>query len=404
MRQEVGKNLVFVLFDGIKNSVFQSQVLAPLMGMLDAHSTIQITLVSFEQKRPSDKDLISIIPAHERLHCVISRRTPFVGKNGLKIASYQFGKLLAITQPDELIARGPLAGFVLLHAMRQLVGWQKRHGNASVAMPKITIQARGLCAEEYRYDRSFKRKSLLKSWLYKIVYGRLESIERDVFGTKFGLKDVVVEAVSPALKDYLIEQFQADPRLITIASKDIPQTLAQPTVVQWRAEVRSQLGIPSDAIVYCYSGSFKPWQCAPQTVQFFVERLRVEPKSFLLVLSGDHEIFAQELVKAQVPTDHFRVLSVKAAELYRYLAAADFGLLFRERDVINWVSRPTKMLEYQAVGLPVLHNNTIAILEKDERNVSSLQLCKRCQISSNISKESCCARSCSVPLSNCVSG
>lgn len=372
MRQEVGKNLVFVLFDGIKNSVFQSQVLAPLMGMLDAHPTMQVTLVSFEQRRPSNKDLVSIIPAHERLHCVISRRLPFIGKNSLKIAAHQFGKLLAIVQPDELMVRGPLAGFVVLYAMQRLVSWHKKHGNLNVAIPKITIQARGLCAEEYRYDRSFKKKSLFKSWLYKIIYARLASIERDVFGTQFSLQNVIIEAVSPALKDYLIEQFQADPHLITIASKDIPQTLAQPTVAQWRAEVRSQLGIPDDAIVYCYSGSFKPWQCAPQTVQFFIERLRVEPKSFLLVLSGDHEIFAQELRKAQVPVDHFCVLSVKAAELYRYLAAADFGLLFRERDVINWVSRPTKMLEYQAVGLPVLHNNTIAMLEKDDNCVQQL--------------------------------
>jgi len=53
--------------------------------------------------------------------------------------------------------------------------------------------------------------------------------------------------------------------------------------------------------------------------------------------------------------------------LYVYLAAADYGLLFRHKDIINWVSRPTKMLEYQAVGLKIIHNNTIEWLSENKK-------------------------------------
>ncbi|MBY0353140.1 hypothetical protein K2W90_02130 [Candidatus Babeliales bacterium] len=365
MKQEAAKNLVFVMYDGIKNSVFQSQVLHPLMRLLEADHQMHITLVSFEHKRPSNQELITIIPAHDRLHFVLSRRLPFVGKVGLRFAAYQFGKLLNVVQPDEIIARGPLSGFVMMQAMRTIMRRQKEQ-HAELAVPNVTVQARGLCAEEYRYDRSFKKSSFLKRLFYKFMYARLDSVERAVFGKKLGFEKIMIEAVSPALKDYLVDRFQADPEKILIASKDIPHVLDQHTVAQWRRDVRHQLGIPDDAVVYCYSGSFKPWQCAPQTVQFFTEQLRTDAKSFLLVLSGDHEIFRKELLKSQVPVNHFVVLSVGATQLYRYLAAADFGLLFREHDVINWVSRPTKMLEYQAVGLPVLHNNTIAWLNNNK--------------------------------------
>jgi len=39
-------------------------------------------------------------------------------------------------------------------------------------------------------------------------------------------------------------------------------------------------------------------------------------------------------------------------------------MLFREQTIVNWTSRPTKLLEYQAVGLEVVHNNTVAYAMK----------------------------------------
>jgi hypothetical protein len=48
--------------------------------------------------------------------------------------------------------------------------------------------------------------------------------------------------------------------------------------------------------------------------------------------------------------------------IYHYLAAADIGIIFRKPHIINWISRPTKILEYQAVGLKIIHNNTVAML------------------------------------------
>jgi hypothetical protein len=68
--------------------------------------------------------------------------------------------------------------------------------------------------------------------------------------------------------------------------------------------------------------------------------------------------------KFQIPVNRYFVLSVEPKKLDRYLCACDSGLLFRDKDIINWVSRPTKMLEYQAAGLQVIHNHTIDWLER----------------------------------------
>jgi len=71
---------------------------------------------------------------------------------------------------------------------------------------------------------------------------------------------------------------------------------------------------------------------------------------------------------SKLPKDSYLLLSVKPNNLHKYLAACDVGLLFREKDIINWVSRPTKMLEYQSVGLKIEHNNTIAWLANQSQN------------------------------------
>ncbi len=46
--------------------------------------------------------------------------------------------------------------------------------------------------------------------------------------------------------------------------------------------------------------------------------------------------------------------SVPNDEVYKYLNAADFGILFRENTVMNNVASPTKFAEYMLCGLPVI--------------------------------------------------
>ncbi len=68
------------------------------------------------------------------------------------------------------------------------------------------------------------------------------------------------------------------------------------------------------------------------------------------------------LIAMNLPEEAYRVLSVPAHDILKYLCVADYGFLLREKHILNWVSRPTKLLEYQSVGITIIHNNTIALL------------------------------------------
>lgn len=354
MYKDSCKQLTFVIYDGIGNSVFGSMVLAPLLEMLKANRNLEITLLSFESKRLSAQTLAKLIPACDNLHMVVKYKPPFVGKRSLWFGVRQLHRLLKKIPCHEIIARGPLAGWIVKRVL----------GKTGNTFP-CTVQARGLCAEEYRFSHIKENESWLKRSCRRWMYNHLKQIELEVYGN--GSKtvssyDVAIEAVSPALKEHLVKNFHADESKVSIATKDLLAAIDAQQVGQWKEELRKKLGIMQDAYVYCYSGSYKPWQCADQTVQFFSQLHDGHEKSFLLILSQDKDAFTRALNRYKIPKNRSLVMSVPHHELVQHLAVADAGLLFRDADVINWVSRPTKMLEYQSVGLKVIHNNTVAWL------------------------------------------
>lgn len=171
-----------------------------------------------------------------------------------------------------------------------------------------------------------------------------------------------IEAVSPALKDYLITTFNSTPTSIIIAQDDIPEPIDSETKKTWRVAMRTQLNIAPTTHVYCYNGSLKPWQCPEETLKFFKQQLVKNNDSFLLMLTQDVQQAQKLITSYHVSKKHYAIYSVKHTDIYRYLAACDTGIIMRTPHIINWVSRPTKILEYKAVNLAIVHNNTVSYL------------------------------------------
>ena len=333
--------MLVVIYDSVFNSVFESQVLRPLLVKLSTNPPLHITLVSFEPDVLRARKTYAT-PPHKRMTLLFLKRLPLVSRATLWLQARQLQRALSGTLFDHTLARGPLAGWIAQH----------------ITTGKLTVQARGLCAQEHRFTHQ-DDKGLWRRLLTAYQVRLLERIERNMYGLAAGATtNVVFEAVSPALKQYLIDHFKTPAANIIIAQNDLLQPVATTTVQEWRAATRELLGIPADAYVYCYSGSIKLWQCFDEALDYFKQQLEPNPKSFLLVLTLDVDSAKKALVQHNI-TAQALCISVSNENLLHYLAAADAGFLLRKPDVINWVSRPTKALEYQAVGLTVIHNNTV---------------------------------------------
>jgi hypothetical protein len=339
------KSVVCVIFDSIQNSVFKSQVLEPLINNYTEHN---ITVVSFERYIPSAEIIKALEQEYTQVKFILYKRLPIITELSLIGPLIKLKKHLKNLPEYILVARGPLAGLISLRIYNKLY------------CTKLIIQARGLLAAEYSYSTQDSKK-LKKLW-HLFRFHDLLSLEKKAYKlNKIKTNNnIKIEAVSNALAEYLETIFNTPRELITIAQHDIPQVIESAQINRWRKETRSELNISESAIVYCYNGSAKAWQCPKQVIEFF--KLQESQDKFLLILTQDANIFSNLLKEAQLESNLYLIKSVEHEQIYKYLAACDIGLIFREAHLLNWISRPTKVLEYKSVGLKIIHNNTVKCL------------------------------------------
>ncbi len=355
--------LIAVIYDGINNSVFESQVLQPLINEKKKEPHRPVWLISFESNVsvPVPECVVA-----NGLHCRLYKKIPFIGRLSVRIAAYQFKKFLSRFERYELLARGPLAGFICLRAANKN------------KCAQITIQARGLLAEEYAYTHkdesnramrflhACRRRQfyMLERWVYGLRVQQHNAMQNNTAQNKIPL---IIQAVSPALGQYLTTTYGTPADSIRIAEHDIPPIIPVDQRNTWRVAMRTQMNIAQQAQVYCYNGSVKPWQFPDGVMQFFNEKYREDPTRILVILTQDIAQFERLVHAFALPAHAYRIYTVPHVRMYEYLSACDVGILFREQTIVNWTSRPTKLLEYRAVGLEVAHNNTVAyVMEKEE--------------------------------------
>ncbi len=343
-------SLVFVLYDGIEHSIFEGQVLDPLLKKLKKNRTLTITLVSFERKFPSEKKIQTLKNRHPRLSLKLFKKTFFLGWPSLAFGSWQLNRYLNPFKTYTLMARGPLAGVIAKNAF-------------TPTCRNIILQARGLLAEEHRFSHA--KCSFLIHWLYELRTQQLTYWERKAYKNKLNI-GFTIQTVSNALKEHLAQQYNLSDNAFENAQlEDMPTVIIPAQRASLRSTFRSKLNIPDDHTVYVYNGSAKPWQCPHETVLFFKQQLKTNTKAFLLILTPDIKLFRKMCKRELLPATTYKIITVSHKNIFSYLCTADYGILLREKNTLNWVSRPTKYLEYKAVGLSIIHNHTVAFIEQD---------------------------------------
>lgn len=340
---------IYVIYDSVENPVFESQVLRPIIEHLTQNPTLSACLISFEKLLPTDQKIDSLKNLHARFTVIFFKKYPFLGAWSLFTAIRILRTFLEKYATYRLQARGPFAGYVCLKAL----SWKH--------CLSLVIQARGLAAAEYEYVHRLHKRQNPSTWLHHLRLRFFNSLERTVYSYKTD-HPFFIEIVSLALQDYLIAHFKADQNRCVIAKTDIPVEIDQKQCLAWHQDIRNLLNIPLQTFVYCYNGSAMHWQCPEETILFFKKQYEADQACLLLILTHDITSFKKLLLKYTIPASAYRLVSVQHQEVYRYLAAADAGIIFREHHLMNWISRPTKALEYWAVRLPIIHNRSVAML------------------------------------------
>lgn len=329
---------IFIIYDGIKNSVFEGQVLTPFKTKAKKNSHQKFLIISFE------KNILNLnFDLPDNLEIIQLKKLPFLGKISLWLSKLKLKSFLKkINSEYSITARGPLAGWIVLNSINKYC-------------KQVIVQARGICVEEYQHAHKFT-KNYFKNLFHKYRITQLRKIEKEVFSNK----KIKINSVSNALIEYLHKNYGINKNICFIETSDTPQPISAAQKISWSNEIRNFLGIPTNYTVFCYNGSAKSWQCPKETIEFFEKELKTNKNIFLLILTQEKETF-YKLTK-NIPEQNFKILTLKHDEILKYLSACDKGIIFREKNIINWVSRPTKALEYKAAHLEIIHNNEIEYL------------------------------------------
>jgi hypothetical protein len=350
------------LYDGIENSVFQSQILQVANEQLQSKFFEKIVILSFENSLSAAQELLSKMPIHHGLEFSLLKKTAFIGafslESCIEAACNQIFKIF----PQQIIARGPIAGYIALKALCRVQDERQLLQNPN-ELPKLTIQARGLLAKEYEYSQQFASWNPFMLPVRWFIAKQKLAVEKAVYAESNLAKmpfEVTIEAVTGYLADYLVEEFGASPQRIQIAQNDLVPHLSAKQLQQYRQQSRHKLGLVESSLVYCYAGSAKPWQYCNETVELFWELFENNPITYFLILTTEPDYFTNLLKAKNIPADNFAVITTHDQEEYlKLMCAADIGVILRQDHVINWVARPTKVLDYLACGLKLKHNNTI---------------------------------------------
>src|SRR5690606_2328804 len=120
-----------------------------------------------------------------------------------------------------------------------------------------------------------------------------------------------------------------------------------------RERMRKTLGL-DDRLVVAYCGSLEEWQVPEAALTWFRCIADQRPDAHLLAITTHPQRMKVFAENAGIPESQFTLVSVAQAQVAQYLAAADCGLLIRERTLVNQVASPVKFAEYLAAGVPVL--------------------------------------------------
>ena len=194
---------------------------------------------------------------------------------------------------------------------------------------KTIVDIRGVGFEEYKLY--YKATKVMK-WL-KLIYfmNRTKRISEANFN---------FSAVSQSLIDYVKNNYNYNSIFYNPCLSNNNFVFN----IELRKSVRKSLGLNEKNILIVYSSNtLGKWQLS------FDELVKNTGKSyFFLNLSRNKMNYPNVINKF-----------VKHEDVPKYLNAADFGIIFRNNDIVNNTACPVKYVEYVSCGLPVIHNDSV---------------------------------------------
>jgi len=330
--------LVYVTWDGPSTNYLEA-LFAPMLARLDRQVTVvQATSASAERREDTRRQLAQMGVAYEAVEI---RSGPGLAPRLVR-ARWKLWRVIASQPPGSTVmVRSVLAGLL----------------TAGLRPHTLVFDSDGLLADERVEFAAWRGDGLPYRSLRALETHLVRRARMTLTRTERG-RQVLLARAGPAVS----------PEAVVVVPNGRDPSVYRP--VDDRCAARSELGYPPDAPVLLYCGSIGPQYLPEAMVALHRAVRRRNPKTRLVLLTGSTD--AARAITASVPGA--TVAQVPAADVPRYLSAADVGLALRSRSFSQSGVCPIKVAEYLLCGLPCLVSSGVGDLDQQVAGVPSVRM------------------------------
>jgi glycosyltransferase involved in cell wall biosynthesis len=336
---------LYVCYFGLREPLVQTQVL-PYLRELHAGGVV-FTLLTFEPASAAWSPKASGEAVTELAADGIEWKylTYHKGLSG-KVWDVVAGAFVAIRITRSRQAR-------LLHARSHVAALMGAIARSATGA-RLLFDIRGFLAEEYVAGGNWREGG----WLFRVT----KRVERWLLAHSDGYVVLTRRA-----REYLFPDV-TDGRDPAGRPVEVIPTCTDVAVFERAGEqrdaMRDQLGVAGRQVI-TYVGSLGTWYLTDELADLFSTAWKRQPRTFILCLTpNDPQMMIARMAARNVPLEQVTVRRAAPSEIPGYLAAADFAVSFSRDGFARMAASPTKLGEYLASGLPVIHSAGIGDVDE----------------------------------------
>lgn len=333
-------NVLYLTYDGLTDSLGQSQVLPYVIGL--SKKGYKYTIISFEKSQ-----------AFAKQEAIIRQLTT---ANRIK------------WKPQKYTKNPPFISTLLdIQAMKKAVKEEVKNGNIGLIHCRSYISALvGLWAwKKYNIPYVFDMRGF---WADERIDGKIWRLDNSIHKKAYDYfkrkeKEFLTHAAHTISLTHNgkeeMETWKLNPiSPITVIPCCTDEELFKKTPNS--LDRRKELSIRDDQFVLLYLGSIGTWYMLEEMLDFFKVVLSKKPDSVFLFISRDDESkILEEAAKRSISKEQIIVKPANRIDVPSYIAASDAAIFFIKPLYSKKASSPTKMGEIMNMGVPIVCNSGV---------------------------------------------
>lgn len=339
-------NVLYLLYDGLTDSLGRSQVLPYILGLHELGHTFTIISCEKQERFERDKSSIQKIVDDAGVKWV---PLTYTASPPVLSTIYDVYQLKKIT--EHLHTETP---FDIVHCrsyITSIVGlvMKRKHG------VKFIFDMRAFYADE-RVDGKLWN---LKNPIFKAVYNYFKKKEIEFLSEADYSISLTSKGKNIIHSWKTVKNQPVDIEVIPCCA-DLDHFHPSKVDSSLQTQLKSNFGLRNDDFVITYLGSIGTWYLLDEMLDFFKKLVEKRPNAkFLFITTDNHETILNPAKEKGISLGRILISPAKREEVPTFLSLANAAIFFIQPVFSKSGSSPTKHGEMLGMGLPVIANSGV---------------------------------------------